>query len=117
MAQAFPITRFIGRALIALARISAVILSVILLILPLRGSEWQALNQGAGSNTLLHILFQPWVSIVLATAMLAYLVARFKLIPRPQTRMTDMLYLAIVVGLLGALQAVAYLPILQAPTI
>lgn len=113
MAQAFPLSRFLGRALLVVARVSAVILSMVLLSLPFRGTDWQEFN----SNTLLGIFYQPWLSVVLAIGMLAYLAARFRLIPKHQARMTDMLYLAVVVGVLGVLQAIAYLPVLQAPPV
>ncbi|MFC4257407.1 hypothetical protein ACFOZ5_00015 [Marinobacter lacisalsi] len=116
MAQPFPVSRFLGRALIALARISAVFLSLALLAFPLQGDSILEFNQGAGASVL-ETLMHPWLTIVLGIAMLAYLVARFKVIPKPNARVSDLLYLAIVIGLLAGLQAIAYLAVLQAPHI
>ena len=110
MSQTLPVSRFIGRALMALARISAVILSLVLLSLPLQGDQWPEFHQGS-SYVFVDALLQPWVAVVLAATMISYLVVRFKFIPKPRTRMTDLVYLTIVVVLLGGFQAVAYLPV------
>lgn len=116
MAQPFPVSRFLGRAMIALARVSAVVLSLALLAFPLQRDSMLEFSQGAGASAL-ETLMHPWLTIVLGIAMLAYLFARFRLIPKPNGRASDLLYLAIVIVLLAGLQAIAYLPVLQAPPI
>lgn len=116
MAQPFPVSRFLGRALIMLARVSAVILSLALLAFPLQRDTVLAFNQGAGASVL-ETLMHPWLTISLGIAMLAYLVARFKLIPKANAQISDLLYLASVVAILGSFQALAYLPVLQAQPI
>lgn len=122
MVVAFPITRAIGRGLIWLVRISAVIFSLALLAFPFQREAFLsarpngASGKGVGS-VLFDLLMQPWLSALLAVTMVVFLIARIRLIPDRYYRLTDMIYFGMVTALLAALQALAYLPALLAPPV
>lgn len=122
MVQAFPVTRAFGRGLVWIARMSAIILSLALLAFPFQRQAFVSVRaEGASgksaSSALFDLIMQPWLSALLALAMAVFLVARFRLIPDHYYRITDVIYLGIVVALLAGLQALAYLPLLLAPSV
>lgn len=124
MKRSFPITRFFGRALLFLARISAVFLSLALLAIPFNRNGFQEISNGLydsgaplmGSN-LLDFLMQPWLAAVLGLSMLIYVYARFRLISADRRRISDLSYLATVAILMMGLQVALYLPAIQAPVL
>lgn len=124
MTHSFPITRFFGRTLLLLGRITAVCLSLSLLTLPFNRNSFQEIsNRLYGPETplmgssLLDFLMQPWLAAAFALPMMAYVYARFRLIPAERRKITDLSYLAIAALLMAAFQAALYLPVLQAPAL
>lgn len=124
MTSAFPITGLLGRALLFLAHLSAIFLSLALLAIPFNRNGFQQISNGLynsgaplmGSN-LLDFLMQPWLAAVLGLGMLIYVYARFRLISADRRRISDLSYLATVAVLMMGLQVALYLPAIQAPAL
>ncbi|PSF08275.1 hypothetical protein C7H09_08925 [Marinobacter fuscus] len=69
-----------------------------------------------GSN-LLDFLVQPWISVLFAFFMLAYVYIRFRYMPIARRRLGDLSYLAVVSALMMGFQLAFYLPVVKAPAV
>lgn len=124
MSHGFPVTRFTGRVLLFLSRCAAIVLSFALLALPFNRSSFQELSDGIyGSGTplmgsmLFDFLLRPWISVFLGLVMLCFVYARFYRIPPAKRCVSDLVYLAVAVVLMMAVQFAFYLPITKAPAL
>lgn len=124
MGRAFPVTRFIGRALLFLSRCAAFVLSFALLALPFSRDGYQEVSDGIyGSGAplmdsmLLDFLIRPWVTVLLGLMMLCYVYARFYLIPSTMRSISDLAYLAATYALMMGFQLALYLPVVTAPAL
>ncbi len=119
MTQAFPVTRLVGRALVLLARIASIILSLALLTIPLQSRAMQDVSEEIKrtelDSFLLKVVTSSGLSAALALVMLTYLIVRFKMIPNSKKRTCDLLYFLGAVSILAFYQAVMYLPVIRAP--
>ncbi|WP_133166216.1 hypothetical protein [Marinobacter fuscus] len=124
MNGAFPLTRLIGRVLLFLSRCAAAVLSFALLTVPFGRGGFQEMSDGIygseaplmGSN-LLDFLVQPWISVLFAFFMLAYVYIRFRYMPIARRRLGDLSYLAVVSALMMGFQLAFYLPVVKAPAV
>lgn len=62
-------------------------------------------------------IFRPWLTVVLLICMVGYLYFRARMRPSICRRLTDLVYLFVVVLLMLAVQVVVYLPALDAPVL
>lgn len=124
MSSSFPIARWLGRGGLLFARVAAFILSLALLAIPLLRPGVQSVSNSLYgpesplmNSTVVDGIFRPWLTVVLLICMVGYLYFRARMRPSTRRRLTDLVYLFVVVLLMLAVQVVVYLPALDAPVL
>ena len=124
MRKPFPLARLSGRALLFVARASAVLLSAVLLLLPLARPAFQDMSYGLyGADAPLmdsHIaemILRQGAAIAASVMMAIYIYYRIKVIPGHMRAVADVAYLVVVTAVILFILLLLYRPVLQAPLI
>ena len=124
MRKPFPLARLSGRALLFVARASAVLLSAVLLLLPLARPAFQDMSYGLYgpdaplmSSHFADMMLRQSAAIAASIMMAVYIYYRLKVLPRNFRAIADVSYLVVVTAATLSLLLLLYRPVLQAPVI
>lgn len=124
MRKPFPLARLSGRALLFVARASAVFLSAVLLLLPLARPAFQDISNalyGAEaplmSSHIADIILRQGAVIAATIMMAIYIYYRLRVMPRNMRAVADVAYLVVVTAIILFVLLLLYRPVLQAPLI